>query len=209
MTSRGIKFSSNNDEGETSRLLDYDVNEDDFDGLDDFAEELDLAEEELLAEAGIEPRPSGKEMVSKLLEGLTAEAIRQSRAESEAGPLDRYEDGTLFTGGSSSSSGGTSSSASGSASSSSEVVCVAPRTVETQPQASSSSRRASIVAAVRREPKMTRKQRRMRDHRARALQEYQETVVEPHIRAHGSIFQGPPLPAFDMDADFDDDSDYE
>ena len=30
MTSRGIKFSSNIDEGETSRLLDYDVNEDDF-----------------------------------------------------------------------------------------------------------------------------------------------------------------------------------
>ena len=188
---------------------DEDVNEDDFDGLDDFADELDLAEEELLAEAGIEPRPSGKEMVSKLLEGLTAEAIRQSRAESEAGPLDRYEDGTLFTGGSSSSSGATSSSASGSASSSSEVVCVAPRTVETQPQASSSSRRASIVAAVRREPKMTRKQRRVRDHRARAFQEYQETVVEPHIRAHGSIFQGPPLPAFDMDEDFHDDSDYE
>ena len=135
---------------------DENANEDDFDGLDDFVDELENAEEELLAEAGIEPRPSGKEMVSKLLEGLTAEAIRQSRAESEAGPLDRYEDGTLFTGGSSSSSGATSSSASGSASSSSEVVCVAPRTVEIQPQASSSSRRASIVAAVRRESKMTR-----------------------------------------------------
>ena len=30
MTSRGIKFSSNDDEGEKSRLLDYDTHEDEF-----------------------------------------------------------------------------------------------------------------------------------------------------------------------------------
>ena len=30
MTSRGIKFSSNNDEEENSRLLDYDAYEDEF-----------------------------------------------------------------------------------------------------------------------------------------------------------------------------------
>ena len=42
MTSRGIKFSSNNDEGETSRLLDYDVNEDDFEVSFEFVTFLTL-----------------------------------------------------------------------------------------------------------------------------------------------------------------------
>ena len=37
MTSRGIKFSSNNDEGEKSRLLDYDAYEDDFEVSFDFS----------------------------------------------------------------------------------------------------------------------------------------------------------------------------
>ena len=68
---------------------------------------------------------------------------------------------------------------------------------------------SSVYAGVSPLPTNSQLTRRLRDHRAQALQQYQESVVQPHIEQYGSIFQGPPLPAFDMDDGFAEDSDYD